>query len=532
MARDTVLPALALAMFVIVIDTTIMNVSIADLIRDLHTNVVGVQSAITLYTLVMATMMITGGKIGDIRGRLQTFRLGLLVFAMGSLVTTLAPSLGVLILGWSVLEGLGAALVMPSLQTLIQSNFQGMERALAYGTIGGVAAIGVALGPIIGGWLTTAFTWRLAFAGEFAVVAIVLLLSRAIVDTPIEGPRPRLDYPGTILSVFGLGLVVLGVLVSTDYGWWTARQPLVLGGLSIAPFGLSVVPFMIGAGLLVLAGFVAWEARVVKRGGDPLVHVDLLGDRQLRAGLAVQVSQNTITGGLLFVMALFFQVVLGLSAMETGFLFIPLSAPLFVASLTASRLAGRIPPKRIIQAGLASTVVGLLMLAATMQLEARGLEFVAGLAVVGLGVGLVASQTMNLVISGVAPERTGETAALMSTASNLGASFGTAFLGTMLITGLLAGGLGGIEESQVIPSEIKPALESAVQKNVEFVSDAELSSELARVPAPAAEDLLAINAVARLQGLRLALVACALVALLGLLMTIRLPGGTIALGES
>ncbi len=527
MARGTVLPALALAMFVIVIDTTIMNVSISNLIVDLHTNVVGVQFAITLYTLVMATMMITGGKIGDIRGRRRTFRLGLIVFAAGALLTAVAPNLGVLILGWSVIEGLGATLVMPALQTLIQSNFEGRERARAYGTIGGIAAVGVALGPIIGGWLTTTYTWRLAFAGEVVIVLLVLLLSRAITDAPAEGSRPRLDRTGTVLSAAGLGLVVLGVLFSTDYGWWSARHPLELGGLSIAPFGLSVVPFMIGAGLLVLAGFAAWEARVVKRGGDPLVHVDLFGDRELRAGLLVQLCQNTVTGGLLFVMALFLQVVLGLSAMETGFLFIPLSAPLFIASLGGSRLAGTFPPKRIIQAGLAITAIGVLVLAATMRTDAVGVEFVVGLAVVGLGIGLIASQTMNLVLSSVVPKRTGETAAVMSTASNLGSSFGTAFLGTLLIAGLLAGAIGGIEGSQVIPADSKPALENAVEKNVQFVSDEQLSSVLANVSAPAADELLAINEAARLRGLRLSLVACAVIALLGLLVSIRLKDGTI-----
>lgn len=527
MKRGTVLPALALAMFVIVIDTTIMNVSISNLIVDLHTNVVGIQFAITLYTLVMATMMITGGKIGDIRGRRRTFRLGLFVFAAGALVTAVAPNLGVLILGWSVLEGLGATLVMPALQTLIQSNFEGQGRARAYGTIGGIAAVGVALGPIVGGWLTTTYTWRLAFAGEAVVVLLVLLLSRAITDAPMEGPRPRLDHAGTVLSAVGLGLVVLGVLFSTDHGWWISRQPLVLGGLAIAPFGLSIVTFMIGAGLLVLAGFVAWEARVVRRGGDPLIHVDLFEDRELRAGLLVQLCQNTVTGGLLFVMALFLQVVLGLSAMETGFLFIPLSAPLFVASLGGSRLAATFPPKRITQAGLGITAIGVLLLAATMKTDAIGVEFVVGLAVVGLGIGLIASQMMNLVLSSVVPQRTGETAALMSTSSNLGASFGTAFLGTMLIAGLLAGAIGGIEESQVIPPDVKPALEDAVYKNIQFVSDEQLSSALASVPDPVADELLAINEAARLRGLRLSLVACAVIALLGLLVSTRLKDGTL-----
>ena len=304
--------------------------------------------------------------------------------------------------------------------------------------------------------------------------------------------------------------------------------PSRLGGLSIAPFGLSVVPFMIGAGLLVLAGFAAWEASVVRRAATRSFTSTSSGTARSGAGLLVQFCQNTVTGGLLFVMALFLQVVLGLSAMETGFLFIPLSAPLFVASLGGSRLAGTFPPKRIIQAGLAITAVGALVLAATMRTDAIGVEFVVGLAVVGLGIGLVASQTMNLVLSSVAPQRTGETAAVMSTASNLGSSFGTAFLGTLLIAGLLAGAIGGIEGSQVIPAESKPALENAVEKNVQFVSDEQLSSVLANVSAPAADELLAINEAARLRGLRLALVACAVIALLGLLVSTRLKDGTIA----
>lgn len=261
MEKKTVLIALSLAMFVLVIDTTIMNVSISALISEFQTDVTTVQAAITLYSLVMASLMITGGKIGDIIGRKKTFRVGLIVYGTGSFLTAVSPSMAVLFLGWSILEGLGATFVMPSIQTLVTSNYSGADRAFAYGILGGITASAVALGPIIGGWLTTAYTWRLAFAGEVVIVLLILWTSRSIIDAPLEsGARPQMDIVGSIISALGIGFFVFGILLAGKYGWLKARQPFVIGGIEISPFGLSPAPLLILGGILVLLVFAPGSA--------------------------------------------------------------------------------------------------------------------------------------------------------------------------------------------------------------------------------------------------------------------------------
>jgi len=437
-------------MFVLVIDTTIMNVSISTLIEDFDTDLATVQAAITLYALLMASFMITGGKIGDIIGRKKAFRIGLIVYGTGSFLTAISPTMAVLFVGWSILERLGATLVMPAIQTLVTSNYSGKNRALAYGIIGGIVAGTIALGPIIGGWLTTKYTWRLAFAGEVMVVLIVLFLSRYIQDAPLETEeKPKLDIVGSILSALGLGLIVFCILLAGIYGWWKARQPFSMGGIEISPFGLSPTPLFILAGGIILLCFALWERHVINLGKMPLVRLDVLRDRGVTSGIFVQMVQTLLIGGFLFSMALFFQIALGLNAMQTGFLYLPLSIPLLIASLIASRLSARIAPKRIIQLGLLVLVAGLLLAIATINVEVRGLALLTGFALIGIGAGVIASQIMNLVLSQVVPERTSETAALMSTSQNLDIAIGTTLMDSIVIAGLAGGAITLIDDSTV-----------------------------------------------------------------------------------
>lgn len=528
-----VLTTLAIAMFVLVIDTTIMNVSITALVQDLNTDVTGVQAAITLYALVMATLMITCGKIGDIWGRKRTFRRGLVIYGTGSLITAIAPTIGVLYLGWSFLEGIGGALVLPATNTLVTANFAGKDRALAYGILGGVAGTGMALGPLIGGWITTAYTWRLAFAAEVVFVIIVLFLSREMADAVMsEAKRPKLDLVGTALSAFGLGTIVLAILMAGTYGWWNARNPLVIGGLEITPFGLSVVPFMIGAGILILIGFAFWERHLIRTEREPLVHLNVLRKRTISSGLLSQMFQTTLTGGILFTMALFMQIVLELNAMQTGFLFLPLSIPMLIASLSASRLAFYIPPKRIVQAGFIVYVIGILLLATTLDIVIVGFELSAGFIAIGIGLGFVASQVMNLVLSQVTPERTNETSALMTTSQQFGMSLGTAMLGSILTIGLILGSTALIEESTVLDDQLKVDLIDAIEKNIRFISDTELQELLEDAPPDIAAEILRINESARITGMRTALLAAAAIGVLGIIVSIFLPSIRLVTPES
>jgi len=522
--KKIVIVALSLAMFVLVIDTTIMNVSISALISDFNTDVATVQAAITLYALVMASLMITGGKIGDIVGRKRAFRIGLVIYGVGSLLTAVSPTIAVLFVGWSILEGLGATLVMPAIQTLVTSNYRGEDRAVAYGILGGIVASGIALGPIIGGWLTTVYTWRLAFAGEVVVVILVLALSRYILDAPLEtGEEPKLDIVGSILSALGIGLIVFGILLAGTYGWWEASQPFSIAGIEISPFGLSPTPVFIAAGGIILLCFAAWERYVITRGKMPLIKLDVLRDRRVTSGIFIQLVQTLLFGGFLFSMALFLQIVLGLNAMQTGFVYLPLSIPLLIASLTASRLSTFIAPKRIIQSGLFVIILGLLLSIATIDVEVKGLGLMTGFALIGIGGGLIASQVMNLVLSQVVPERTSETAALMSTSENLGMALGTALMGSILVAGLAVGAISMIEESPVIPEELKPDLISAVEENVQFLSDEELQAILKDAPPDLAQEILRINEIARIQGIKTSLWGLVIFVSFGIIASIFLP---------
>jgi len=511
-------------MFVLVIDTTIMNVSISTLIVDFNTNVATVQAAITLYSLVMASFMITGGKVGDIIGRKKAFRIGLIIYGTGSFLTAISPTMAVLFIGWSILEGFGATLVMPAIQTLVTSNYSGKDRALAYGILGGIVASAIALGPIIGGWLTTEYTWRLAFGGEVVIVLILLFLSRYILDASLETKeKPKLDIVGSVLSALGMGFIVFGILLAGTYGWWKARQPFSVGGIEISPFGLSPTPVFILAGGIILLCFALWEHHVIILGRMPLVRLDVLRDRRITSGIFVQMVQTILIGGFLFSMALFFQIAMGLNAMQTGFLYLPLSIPLLIASLTASRLSTHIAPKRIIQFGLLVLIAGLLLAIATINVEVRGLALLTGFALIGIGVGVLASQIMNLVLSQVAPEKTSETAALMSTSQNLGMAIGTALMGSIVIVGLVGGATTLIDNSTIIPDNLKPYVISAVEENARFLNNEELTAILKDAPPDLSQEILRINEIARVHGIKASLWGLVIFAVFGIIASIFLP---------
>ena len=321
-----VLLTLASGQFLMALDSSVMNVSIATVAEDIDTTVTGIQTAITFYTLVMAAFMITGGKIGQIIGRKRAFAIGCVIYGCGSLTTALAPSLTVLIIGWSVLEGLGAALIMPAIVALVASNFPASERPKAYGLVAASAAIAVAAGPLIGGVFTTYLSWRWVFAGEVIVVFGILLLTRRMADTPPE-EGVRLDLFGTFLSALGLGLVVFGILKA---GTWGVVMPK-----PDAPewFGLSPVIWLIVGGAVVLGLFLIWEQRRLDRGQGALLDPKMLRIPRMRGGLTSFFFQFLLQMGLFFVVPLFLSVALGLSAVATGVRLLPLSLTLLVAAL-------------------------------------------------------------------------------------------------------------------------------------------------------------------------------------------------------
>ena len=514
------LVALAIAQFVMVLDQSAMNVSISTLVDDFDTTVTTIQAVITLYCLVMAMFMLTGGKIGDIIGRRRTFVIGLVIYACGSAITALAPSVAVLTLGWSVLEGLGAALVMPAMVALIAGNFEGASRKVAYAVIGGVAGAGIAVGPILGGWATTEYSWRIIFAGEVLLVALILAMTPKVADSVRTGPTPRLDIVGTVLSASGLGLIVLGVLQSSTWGWVRPKEDS-----PVEPFGFSLTVFVIGFGAVLMWAFTAWQDRRESTGRDPLVHLSLLKIASLRAGLIGLFSQNLILMGVFFTIPLYLQLVIGLDALETGLKMLPVSITMFLASAAGSRLSARFPIRTIVRAGLVVSMVAAVMLMATIKPELDNSSFAWSMAVLGVGMGLLASQLGNVVQSSVDASGRGEAGGLQFTGQQLGSSLGVALLGAIVLSGLTSSFVSNISSDERISSSVSDQVGVAVGSGIDFVSADQIgtAAQEAGLDEPTTQALVDDYESAQLQALKTGLLAAAFLALLSLPFTRQLP---------
>lgn len=513
-----VLLTLATGQFLMMLDSSVMNVAIATVAEDVGTTVSGIQAAITFYMLVMATMMIAGGKIGTMIGRRRAFSLGCVVYGAGSLTTALAPNVVVLYLGWSVLEGLGAALIMPAIVALVATNFPAEERPRAYGLIAAAAAIAVAVGPLIGGFATTYFSWRYVFAGEVVLVLIILLLGRRIHDAPAEG-GVDFDYFGMLLWVAGLGLAVFAVLQSGSWGWVSPKPD--------APtlFGVSAVTWMLLAGIVVLWAFVGWEQRRVGRGREPLIRLAMLENPQLRGGLTMFFFQFFVQAGLFFIVPLFLSVSLGLSAFDTGLRLLPISIAILVAAAGVPKLFPRTSPRRIVQFGLAGLAAGLIVLIGGLEVGVGPEILTLPLILAGLGIGALASQLGAITVSSMPDEMSGEIGGLQNTITNLGASLGTALAGSVLIAILTSSFITGIQQNPAVPPSVVSQAQVELAGGAPFLSDAQLETALADegVSQQTADAIVDENASARIDALRMSLVVLALFALVALFFTGRIP---------
>src|SRR4051812_672639 len=520
------LAALAAAQFIMVLDSSVMNVSISQIVADLDTTIQGVQLAITAYTLVMAAFMLVGARLGDIWGRNKTFAIGLCVYGLGSLTTALSPNLTVLLFGWSLVEGLGAVLVIPAIASLIVTIYEGKDRAMAYGLIGGAAGAAVAAGPLIGGWGTTGVSWRWGFVGGGVVVALVLMMRGRIPSAPRAETPPRLDFVGAALSALGLGLIVFAVLQSSTWGWIKPNDPPSISGHEITPLGFSVVPFIILAGFALLAAFGAWEERCERLGRDTLLDRALLKISTLRSGLATLATQQLVLMGTFFVLPVYLQVVLGLDAFETGKRLFPMSVTMFAAALAGPRLAAGIAPRRVAQAGLVALAVASVVLVGTIDVELDGTQFGLALALFGVGAGLLLSQLGNVIMSSVDPAKINEAGGLQGTAQNLGASLGTALIGAVLIAALTNTLLTSIEQNPAITEPVRARVAEIAEKGIPVVSvdEVEQAARDEGVPAQEAKALAGDYGDAQLRGLNRAIGAVGIFALLALWSTRRLPG--------
>ncbi|HEY1592648.1 MAG TPA: MFS transporter [Solirubrobacteraceae bacterium] len=517
-ATGLALLTLASGQFLMTLDTSVMNVSIATVAKDVHTTVTGIQSAITFYTLVMAALMITGGKLGKILGHKRAFAIGCVIYGCGSLTTALSPSLPVLIIGWSVLEGIGAALILPAIVALVASNFDRAGRPRAYGLVASAGAIAVAAGPLIGGLFTTYASWRWVFAGEVLIVLVILVLTRRMADGA-AGERVRLDLVGTALSALGLGLIVFGILKSGTWGFVQPKEG--------APqwLGLSPTIWLELAGAVVLLAFLWWERRQLSRGREPLINPKILANATLRGGLTSFFFQYLLQAGLFFTIPLFLSVALGLSAIATGVRLLPLSITLLLAAVGVPRLFPKASPRVVVRLGFLALFAGIAVMVAALDAGA-GPEIVTWpMLLSGLGVGALASQLGSVTVSSVPDEQSSEVGGLQNTLTNLGASIGTALAGAVLISALTGSFLTGIENNPAVPANVKSEAQTKLAAGIPFVSDKDLEASLkkAGVPPEQAKAITDENATARIDGLRSSLSLLAVIALLATVLTFRLP---------
>jgi MFS family permease len=513
-----VLLTLAAGQFLMTLDSSVMNVSIATVAKDVDTTVTGIQGAITAYTLVMAALMITGAKVGAMIGRKRAFAIGCVIYGCGSLTTALAPNLPVLLLGWSFLEGVGAALILPAIVALVAGNFATERRPAAYGMVAAAGAIAVAVGPLIGGFCTTYFSWRWVFAGEVVLVLAILLLARRIADAPVE-KRPHLDIVGAVLSALGLGLLVFGVLRSGEWGWIQPKAD--------APSwaGLSPTVWLSLAGLFVLWLFFRWEARLDASGHEPLVRPAMLQNKQLTGGLIMFFFQYLVQAGFFFVVPLFLSVCLGLSALATGARLLPLSITLLAAALGIPRLFPNVSPRLVVRGGLLALLAGTVVLLAALDKDAGAEIVFVPMLLIGLGIGALASQLGAVTVSAVPDEESPEVGGVQNTMTNLGASLGTAVAGSILIATLSSAFLANIQQNPAIPSQVKSQAQVQLAGGVPFVSDADLEAALekANVDSTTADAALDAYGKARINGLRSALAILALLSIVALFLAQRIP---------
>ncbi|MCX4966834.1 MFS transporter [Streptomyces sp. NBC_00654] len=517
-SAQLVLMTLAAGQFLMALDSSVMNVSIATVANDVGTTVTGVQGAITAYTLVMAMFMILGGKVGALIGRKRAFMIGCAIYGCGSLTTALAPTLPVLLLGWSFLEGIGAALILPAIVALVASNFATERRPAAYGLVAAAGAAAIAVGPLIGGVATTYFSWRWVFAGEVVIVLGILVLTRRITDAPI-GERSRIDLVGAALSAAGLGVFVYGVLRSGEWGWFRPKPD------TPSWLGVSLVVWLMLAGLLLVWLFLLWEARLVKQGGNPLVEPAMLHNKQLTGGLTMFFFQYLVQMGVFFVVPLYLSVALGLSALATGARILPLSLTLLAAAILIPRFLPDVSPRRVVRLGTFALLAGAVALMSALDVNAGPEIVTLPLLLIGLGMGALASQLGSVTVSAAPEAQSAEVGGVQNAVTNLGASIGTALAGSIMIAALTSSFLTSVEQNPAVPAEVKSQATVELQSGAPFLSDAQLESAFAEAGASkeVAQAAFDANADARIDGLRAALAVLALAALLALFFTHRIP---------
>ncbi|MGD9894276.1 MAG: MFS transporter, partial [Dehalococcoidia bacterium] len=456
----------------------------------------------------------------------RTFIIGVTLYGKGAFITALSPTINVMVLGWSLLEGIGSCLMIPPIYILVTVNYRDLKaRAAAFGAVSAAAGLGGMAGPLIGGVITTAVSWRLSFASEVVVVAIIILMRGRIIDTGLQGPKPKLDVVGAIISGLGMTALVVGALLAGQYGWISARKDFVVAGRTlIEQGGIAPVWLFFAIGAIALLGFGIWARYRERHQKEPLVPTRVLLDRVAVPGLITQNAQWFLQIGMIFVVSVYLQVTFEFSAIKTGFTLLPAIIGLMFFSRRAGQLTKKYPARAILQAGFIVIELGALALLLMVDANAGAARFIPGLFLIGSGIGLVMPASVNVVQSAVPDEDQGAISGVSRSASNLGSSLGTAVAGAVLVSALIVGVTNLTNESAVLPPEEKAAIATALEGDVSAVSDTQVRAVLEGQPPAVVDEVVRINADARNRALALALFVLGAVGLFGLGATFFLPG--------
>jgi EmrB/QacA subfamily drug resistance transporter len=492
---------LAMAMFVLVVDTSLMNVSIAAVVHDLHTTVSSVQSAIALEALVSAAFILIGSKVGDLIGRKRAYVIGLLGYAAGAAAMTVAQSVAVIVVFWAVVGGIGASLLLPAMQSLIHGNFQGAAQKRAYALVGAAAAIAAAVGPLLGGFITTYLSWRLGFLLEDVIIAVVLINIGLVHDVPYTGPR-SVDVVGALLSVVGMGGIVLSILVWQEGG--------------------EAVGALLVTGVVALGALAYWLVRRKRQGKATLIDPDLFKAKVFRFGISQQMLQQIALGGLMIALPIYLQMVLEYSAMEAGLSLAPLSLTMFGIALLAARKAGTRRPSSIIRVGFGLLALGLIALIPIVPRADSGWYLVVPLVIAGMGLGLLVSQLNNYTLAPISEERVSEAAGVNSAAGSFGLSFGLAFAGAIMLATLSVSFTHMADSSSMLSPAEQQQVSRALEHDAEVMRNTQLQQQLADQPEATQNEIIRINTDARHIALQVALLIPLVAALIGFVDSFRM----------
>jgi EmrB/QacA subfamily drug resistance transporter len=437
-----VLAAMAAAVAIVTLDTTILNVAIPTIRRDLHTDLASLQWVIAGYSLTLGSLLIIGGRIGDLFGVRRTFVTGAVFFAAGSLLASVATSTPMLVLGEALIEGIGASLLFPASLATLSTTFQGPARAKAFALWGGVAGAAAALGPVIGGWLTSDYSWRWGFRINVVVAPLAALAALAALPADVSRERrERLDVGGAVLLAAGLFLVVFALTEGPNHGWLANRGAgLAIGGATVwsRSWPVSPVVVAIAGGVVAIAGFVLFERRKEQSHGAPLVELRLFANRGFSGGLVTAATVVMAQAGTMFVLAVFLQATRRLTPLTAGQWLLPVGIAVMVGAQIGGRGAARMGPTIVVRAGILVQLSGVVTAATILRTHITWESLAGALALFGLGAGMASSQLTNVILSAIPRERAASASGIATTNSAVGAALGVAILGAVLRVGILS----------------------------------------------------------------------------------------------